>query len=116
MKHGADWLAWSMQFVVGLVVGFFAGYYAFFYLFRRSFRYLRVIQDGEFITHLLGCALIGAGLASLLGDGLWTGSSNSYSSTDGIRHSNASQIASIIFIALGCVLIVKVFLARLGIF
>ncbi len=87
---GADWLAWSLQFILGLIVGVVVG------AVLISRRHQGFWMASEFIpVYLLGTALIGAALASYYGDRLWLGSSYRIIPADGIRHSSNSRVVSI---------------------
>jgi hypothetical protein len=66
MKHGADWLAWSLRFIFGLFVGAFVGTW----LISRRFGFPLVGYDLFFIF-ILGAALVGGAVASHYGDELW---------------------------------------------
>lgn len=52
-----------------------------------------------------GAALIGAGLASLLGDRLWIGSSYKFIPPDTPRHSSLSKALSFLSMGVGAALI-----------
>jgi O-antigen/teichoic acid export membrane protein len=91
MKPGADWLAWTLQFVFGLLVGAGSGVY-FLSRFGRS----RDIESPEFMTFIGGAALVGAALASLYGDWLWLGDSYRVIPPQDMQHSDVSKIISVL--------------------
>jgi hypothetical protein len=107
MNERADWLAWSLQCLLGLVVGAL-----FSVIFigggRRS---IPLIAREHSPTFILGTALIGAALASHYGDQLWLGDSYRVIPPDKPRHSLASLRASL---TVGCIggLLVLIALAR----
>lgn len=87
---GADWLGWSLQFILGLIVGCVLG--AVLITRRRHGFWMASEAIPAF---LLGAAFIGAALASYHGDRLWLGSSYRVIPADGIRHDAKSRAASI---------------------
>ena len=87
---GADWLAWALQFILGLIVGLIL---AVALISRR--RHSFWMAPEAIPAYFLGAALLGAALASYYGDRLWLGSSYRIISPDGIRHSAKSRAASI---------------------
>ena len=92
MKRGADWLAWGLQFALGLVVGAVVG----LGLVLRGSRNLGGVRlaAGNLALLVLGAALLGGGLASRYGDRLWLGGSYRVVEPNGIAQSKASRIAS----------------------
>lgn len=114
MKRGADWFAWSLQFVVGLPVGALIG----FAIISRGRRFgggWRLASD-QVSIFLWGAALIGAGLASFYGDRLWLSSSYRVIPPDDIKHSNTSRIVSTATGALGCILVLTATLRHFDVF
>ena len=99
MKEGADWLAWSMQFVAGLVAGSFVGV-LFYPDGAHSIPFFSREAWPEF---LLGVALLGAGLGSYYGDVLWIGDSYRVIPPDRMQHSVASRRASFFVGACGVI-------------
>ena len=98
MKRSADWLAWSLQLIVGLAVGGVIG--------------LRVISRGRYnpgfslaTEHvplfLWGAAMVGGGLASYFGDKLWIGDSYRVIPPDAPQNSPASRALSVFIGLLG---------------
>ena len=87
MKQRADWLSWSLQFIVGFVAG------------AISALYVQHQSSGHDLltcfSFTLGSALIVAGLASLYGDWLWIGSSYRVIPPDDLQHSNVSRSVSV---------------------
>lgn len=109
MKQGADWLAWSLQFIAGLVVGAALA----LYLIRRGW-YVGTNAASQHILMLVtGAALIGAGSASYLGDRLWFGSSYRVIPPDDIPHSVTTKALSILAGAIGGSLILLALLLNL---
>lgn len=113
MERGADWLAWILQFIVGLVVGAIVG----LVIISRG-RYSRGIWlDPEQVsTFIFGAALVGAGLASYYGDRLWLGSSYRVIPPDGIKHNETSRMASMVTGLLGGILVLVSLLRHFGVF
>ena len=112
MKRGADWLAWSLQFVVGLVVGAFIGLAIISR--SRSFGGGLWLVSEQVSTFICGMALIGGGLASFFGDQLWVGSTYRVIPPDGIKHSSASRIVSVVTGVLGGILALTSVLQHFG--
>lgn len=104
MNKRADWLAWSLQFLVGTVVG--AACSCIF--LRGGHRGIPIIDRETSPAFILGAALIGAALASYYGDQLWVGSSYRVIPPDEPRHSVTSRRVSII---IGCIGVVLVLIA-----
>src|SRR4051812_48153938 len=112
MKEGADWLAWALQFIVG----FFVGAVLAVYITRRS-RYVPWEAPSEHILMLvLGGALIGAGLASYMGDRLWFGGSYRVIPPDDVRHSATSKALSILAGTTGGALVLLALLLNFHVF
>ncbi|CAN5870744.1 hypothetical protein BH11VER1_BH11VER1_35890 [soil metagenome] len=114
MKRGADWLAWSLQFIAGLVIGALLG--CAIISKSRRFGGGWWLASEHVSTFIWGAALVGAGLASFYGDRLWLGSSYRVIPPDGIEHSYTSRIVSIVTGALGGVLVVTSILRHFGAF
>lgn len=114
MKRSADWLAWSLQFIVGLAVGAFIGIAII--ARRRRFGGGWWLASDQVSTLVLGAALIGAGLASFYGDKLWLGSAFRVIPPDGIKHSDTSRMVSIISGLLGVVFLLAAILRHFGFF
>ena len=108
MKKGADWLAWSLQFMAGLFVGAILA----LYITRRSW-YSAAAASKHILMPIIGVALIGGGLASYFGDRLWFGASYSVIPPDEIRHSATSRIISVLAIALGGAMVLLALLLNL---
>lgn len=113
MKQGADWLAWSLQFVLGLVVGGMVGLGLISRGRRGSGWWLR---EDLLLWFVLGTALMGAALASWYGDRLWLSSSSGIIGPDGVRHSRASRWVSILMGAAGGMLAIISLLVHFGVF
>ena len=111
MKQGADWLAWFMQFVVGLVVGALIGTF-FISRGRRGGYWLAEDQVPDF---LWGAALVWAGLASFYGDRLWIGLAYRVIPPNGIEHSPLSRFLSLATLAGGGGLILMALLRHFGV-
>ena len=92
MKQGADWLAWSLQFIAG----FFVGALIALAILSKAARHagFNMTQD-TVVPFILGPAFIGAGLASYYGDRLWIGDSYRIIPPDEIRQSDISRVVSI---------------------
>jgi hypothetical protein len=112
MKRGADWFAWSLQFIVGLVIGAFIGVATI--ARRRTLGGGWWLASDQVSTFIWGAALIGAGLASFYGDRLWLGSSFRVIPPDGIKHSDTSSMVSILTGLLGVVLVLRAILRHFG--
>ena len=108
MKKGADWLAWSLQFLAGLFVGAILA----LYITRRSW-YSAAAASQYILMPIIGAALIGAGLASYFGDRLWFGASYSIIPPEDIQHSATSRTVSVIAIALGGAMVLLALLLNL---
>lgn len=111
MKQRADWLAWSLQFVVGLAVGAILG----LYITWRGWRFGTSTPSQHFLMLVAGAAFVGAGLASYYGDRLWFGSSYRVISPDEIPHSTTSKVLSITTGVVGGGLILIALLRNLNI-
>jgi len=105
MSKQADWVAWTLHFILGLVVG---GLFGLFFIYggssRRRPRPLWLSADLH-LPWLVGTALIGAALASLHGDKLWIGNRYKVIPPDGLKHSPTSKLSSYITLALGTILL-----------
>jgi hypothetical protein len=101
MNERADWLAWSLQFFVGLVIG---GLCSVIFI-RGGRRSIPLIAQEISPVFVLGAALIGAALASYYGDQLWLGDSYRVIPPDAPRHSIASRRASFMTGGIGGILI-----------
>jgi TRAP-type C4-dicarboxylate transport system permease small subunit len=107
---GADWLAWALQFILGLIVGLILGAELI------SSRHHSFWMASEAVpAHLLGAALIVAALASYYGDRLWLGSSYRIIPTDGIRHSAKSRAVSISTGVVGGILVIGAILKHFAV-
>jgi hypothetical protein len=91
MKHGADWLAWFLQFIVGCFVGAFLG----FALISRRLGILSLRYDMFFIF-VSGAALVGGAIASHYGDELWLRSVYRAFPPQAPKQSNLSNICSLV--------------------
>ena len=104
MKRGADWIAWSLQLIVGLAVGGFIGLQV---IIKSDDRHLSLWDSGFWLAtehvplFLWGAAFIGGGLASYLGDRLWMGSSYRLIPPDDPKNSPASRALSMFIGLLG---------------
>ncbi len=107
---GADWLAWALQFILGLIVGLIFGAVL---ILRRRHSFWMAAEAIPF--HLMGAALIGAALASYYGDRLWLGSSYRIISADGIRHSGKSRAVSISTGVVGGILVMTAILKHFAV-
>lgn len=112
MKRSADWLAWSLHFVVGLAVGAFIG--VAIVSRRRRFGSGCWLAPEQAPFFICGAALLGAGLASLYGDRLWLGSSFRVIPPTDIQHSNTSRILSIVMVFAGSITLAAVILRHFG--
>lgn len=107
---GADWLAWALQFILGLIVGLVLGAVL---ISRRRHGFWMASE--AISTYLLGTALIGAALASYHGDRLWLGSSYRVIPADGIRHSAKSRAVSISTGVVGGILVLAAILKHFAV-
>jgi hypothetical protein len=96
----ADWLAWSLQYLLGLIVGAVIGVAS---TGRRHT--LSLLAPDLLFPAMGGAALLVAGLASLLGDQLWMGSLNKVIPQDAPSHSPLSKALSFLSMGVGAVLI-----------
>ncbi|MEK7949023.1 hypothetical protein [Luteolibacter soli] len=90
MKDSADWLAWTLQFILGLVVGAVVGVAL---ILRLGIGYS--MQFGVFATYLCGAGFVGGALASYHGDRLWLGHSSRIIAPNSVRNSSVSRAASV---------------------
>jgi len=97
MKPGADWLAWTLQCLVGMAVSAGLGVYLISHsgggAHYHTLRELWVKPD-QVVPCLWGAALIGGALASHFGDQLWLRSSYLLLQPDAPAQSWASRLAS----------------------
>ena len=93
MKRGADYVAWSLHFALGLVVGAVAGWFIVARV-ERIYGSLR-LSEANLWLWLLGAGLIGGGLASRFGDRLWIGLSYRIIPPDEPAHDETSRAASV---------------------
>lgn len=98
MSKRADWMAWGLHLVLGLLAGGLMGGLA--YPRRRSRDHFWLSEDLR-LPFLIGAALLGAGLASLLGDELWLSGRYKVIPPNGVKHSQKSKICSYVCIAFG---------------
>jgi hypothetical protein len=108
-KHSADWLAWTLQFLLGLVVGAAVGIAI---ILRIGVGYS--MGAGVLATYVCGAALIGGALASYYGDRLWLGQSSRIIAPNTVRNSSTSRATSMAAGAAGVSLIVGSFLKYCG--
>lgn len=109
VKNSADWLAWTLQFLLGLVAGVIVGAG----IILRS-RVGFSMQAGILAAYLCGAALIGGALASYYGDRLWLGHSTRIIAPNSLRQSSTSRVASMATGAAGAALVVGAFLKHCG--
>ena len=108
----ADWIAWILHFIVGAFVGGMIG----LSIISRGNRSI----GGELLDHHLilpfiaATALMGAGLASFMGDKLWIGDNFRCIPPDGIPQSSASTMMSYAIGVLGCLVLIYIALAQFG--
>lgn len=96
----ADWLAWSLQYLVGLAVGAVIG------IASTGRRHnLTLLAPDLLCPAMGGAALLFAGLASLIGDRLWIGSSYKFIPPDAPKHSLLSRVLSFLSMGAGAALI-----------
>lgn len=107
---GADWLAWALQFILGLIVGLIFGAVL---ILRQRHSFWMAAE--AILAYFLGAALLGAALASYYGDRLWLGSSYRIISADGIRHSGKSRAASISTGVVGGILVMAAILKHFAV-
>jgi uncharacterized membrane protein YeaQ/YmgE (transglycosylase-associated protein family) len=107
---GADWLGWSLQFILGLIVGCVLGAVL---ITRRRHGFWMASE--AIPAYLFGSALIGAAIASYHGDRLWLGSSYRIIPADGIRHNAKSRAASISTGVVGGILVLAAILKHFAV-
>lgn len=99
-QRPADWMAWSLQFLLGAGVFVFLG--------------LRFISEGLPVQQatsvtlaliLLSFALVGGGIASRWGDRFWVGDEYRVIPPDGIDHNRLSRFLSHLSMASGLILL-----------
>lgn len=112
MNERADWLAWSLQFLLGLVVG--AVFSVFF--IRGGRRSIPLIEREDAPLFILGVAFVGAALASHYGDQLWLGHSYRVIPPDKPRYSLMSLRASWAVGGVGGLLILTALVRSFGLF
>ena len=96
----ADWIAFVMHSIVGAFVGCILGYYLI------TEYAIGLLRNGMLpVPFFLGCALVGAGLGSRLGDKLWIGLNYKVIPPDGPRHSSRSYFMAIFLTCLGAILV-----------
>jgi len=108
-KTPADWLAWALQFLLGLVAGVIV---AAIIVMRTRVGFS--MQAGALVAFFCGGALVGGALASYHGDRLWLGHSTRIIAPNGLRQSSASRMASMATGAAGAALVVGAFLKHCG--
>ena len=64
----ADWLAWTLQFIVGSVIGALIGYVT---VCPRRYSGISLLARQDIHPFTLGAAFLGGALASYYGDRLW---------------------------------------------
>jgi len=101
MKRGADWLAWSLQLIVGLAVGGFIGLRIITDNGRYSHAPCLWLENAHVPMFLCGAAMIGGGLASYFGDTLWIGQSYRVLPPDEPQNSPVSRALSVFIGLLG---------------
>jgi hypothetical protein len=101
VKPRVNWLTWSFQFIGGLIVG---GVLGFYIVYRPSGRHRLLFNPEHLPLFVCGVALIGAAIASCLGERLW-GSSHLAAAQDRIEHNTASRTISITASAIGALLV-----------
>jgi len=100
-KNAADWLAWSLQFLLGIVAGVIVGAVL---IFRTRVGFS--MQAGSLAAFFCGGSLVGGALASYYGDRLWLGHSTRVIAPNSFRHSSASRMASMVTGSAGAALVV----------
>jgi hypothetical protein len=103
MNRKPDWVAWLLQGLVGFVVGGFLGFA--FVVKTASGRRGSFVADDQKSLFLLGLAVIGFGVASLLGDRLWLRDSYRHVTPDDPVHNPATKFASIAIGVVGAALV-----------
>jgi hypothetical protein len=98
MKQGANWFAWTLQFIAGLIVG---GIVAIYFM-MRNWRYSNDISSLQFWLIAGGGGLLAAGLSSHFGDRFWTESYNRVIPDWEFTQSRASILLSLGSGLLGC--------------
>ena len=99
MNKHADWLSWSLHFILGLAVGGIGS----LYFVQGGRRCIPLITVEAVPWFMFGGALIGASLASRFGDRLWLGSSYRVIPPDEPRQNTASRWTSHIVGCIGAV-------------
>lgn len=85
-KPRADWIAWSLQYVLGFILGAFG---AWGLLNSGENQSVSRFEDWE-MEFCLGGALFLAGLAAFYGDRWWLSNAYQVVQADGVRHSKTS--------------------------
>lgn len=111
-ENKADWVAWTLQFIVGAFVGMVVGILPFSK--NRRGGPLLTIDSHILLIFLLGTSLIGAGLASLKGDRLWIGQNYRCIPPDAPKQTRASVTASYVTGISGSLLVVVSLLFQTG--
>lgn len=109
----ADWIAWTLQFIAGAFVGAFLGLFAV--SGRGRFTSVHLTIDLHLLPlYLVATSLLGAGMASLMGDKLWIGNNYRCIPSDEIQQSPLSSAISYATCILGFLLLIYVLGAQLG--
>ena len=109
VKNSADWLAWTLQFLLGLVAGAIVGAVI---ILRTRVGFS--MQAGVLVTYFCGAAFIGGALASYYGDRLWLGPSSRIISPHSLQRSSTSRVASMASGAAGAALVAVALMKHCG--
>lgn len=108
MKQSADWLAWFLQGLAGMAAGAAVGLYALSDFGHPASSALSLAwEPGQFASFLWGAALVGAAIASQVGDRLWLHGVYRLAQPDALRQSRISRLLSLFLGAQGVWLIVR---------
>jgi len=103
MNRKPDWVAWVLQGLAGFAVG---GVLGFAFVVKTAGRSRGTfVADDQKSLFLLGLAVTGFGIASLLGDRLWLQDSYRHLAPDDPVHNPATKFASIAIGVVGAALV-----------
>jgi hypothetical protein len=109
MNRKPDWVAWVLQGLVGFAGG---GILGFAMIVKGGGRRGDLIVDDQKSLFLFGIALVGFGVASLLGDRLWLQNSYRHVAPDNPAHSAVTKFISIAVALIGLALVLVAIIRR----
>jgi hypothetical protein len=95
-RQQADWLAWSLQAILGVFVGIVVGFGVL-----SEMHELPWLSGRPALLFVCGAGLVGAGIASLFGDQLWMGENYRVLAPNAPEHSPISRTVSWWLVAAG---------------